>query len=69
MKEENGIEKRGTMERHLISVQEAAQYLAISPMTIRRNQWNGDLSHVRIGRRILFDIKDLDKFIQTGKSA
>ena len=36
-------------------------------MTIRRNQWSGELSHVRIGKRVLFDVKDLDKFIEMNK--
>ena len=67
MKEELGSDKQRMKERHLVNVKEAAEYLAISPMTIRRNQWNGVLSHVRIGRRVLFDVKDLDKFIEINK--
>ena len=67
MKEEFRSDKNGMKERHLVNVKEAAEYLAISPMTIRRNQWNGVLSHVRIGRRVIFDVKDLDKFIEVNK--
>ena len=67
MKKEIGSEKNGMRERHLVNVKEAAEYLAISPTSLRRNQWNGELPHVRIGKRILFDIKDLDKFIEINK--
>jgi excisionase family DNA binding protein len=67
MKNEIGTEKGGMKERHLVNVKEAAEYLAISPTSLRRNQWNGGIPYVRIGKRILFDIKDLDRFIEMNK--
>ena len=67
MKKGIGTEKSGMRERHLVNVKEAAEYLAISPTSLRRNQWSGELPYVRIGKRILFDIKDLDRFIEVNK--
>lgn len=35
-----------------------------SPFIPRRNQGSGELPFVRIGKRILSDIKDFDRFIE-----
>jgi hypothetical protein len=69
MKEEDEFEKRRMKERHIINAQEAAQYLAISPITIRRNQGNGDSSFVRIDRMLLFDMMPSTNLSRGGKSA
>jgi hypothetical protein len=60
----------------LIDVHEAASYLSISPWTVRSLVANGLLVPVRlpsvrdpeeIGRRLLFDIRDLDAVIDALK--
>jgi hypothetical protein len=43
----------------LLSVEDAAAYLSISPNTIR----GLDISTRAIGRRVLYDIHDLDRFV------
>lgn len=57
----------GTHKRFL-SVQETAQYLGISPSTIynrisRRSEYPFPLRPKRIGRRVRFDIEDLNKYM------
>jgi excisionase family DNA binding protein len=52
----------------LCSIPEAATYLSLSPWTIREMVWRGDLPHVRAGRRVLLDFRDLDAWIDRGKA-
>ncbi|MDA2932139.1 helix-turn-helix domain-containing protein [Nitrospinae bacterium AH-259-F20] len=51
----------------LLDVKTAAQYLGISPWTIREMQWRGDLPYVKFNRKIYFARKDLDAFIELHK--
>ncbi len=51
----------------LYTVKEAASYLRLSPWTVRGLGWNGEIPEVKIGRRTLFDQKDLDAFIDRSK--
>lgn len=54
--------------RRLISIEEASKYLAVSTWTVRRMIWSGAIPHVRRGRRILLDLRDLDKWIEREKA-
>lgn len=54
--------------KRLYSVREAARYLGISQWTVRALKSAGKLRCVRQGRRVLFDIRDLDWFIEHNKS-
>jgi excisionase family DNA binding protein len=51
------------LTKRLYSIQEAADYLALSTWTVRELIWQGKLPHVRLGRRILLDLQDLDALI------
>ncbi len=53
--------------RRLCSIHEAATYLAVSDWTVRRMVWTGALPHIRRGRRILLDLRDLDAWIDRAK--
>lgn len=53
--------------RRLCSVAEAARYLAVSTWTVREMVWRGDLPHLRQGRRILLDLRDLDDWVDRAK--
>jgi len=53
--------------RRLLSVKEAAKYLGISVWTVRSLGWRGEIPEVKIGRRTLFDLEDLGRFIQRSK--
>jgi excisionase family DNA binding protein len=59
-----------TVERpnkRLYTVEEAAEYLACSPWTVRELQWGGALPFVKFNRRIYFDLEDLDAFAERNK--
>ena len=51
----------------LLGIRDAAAYLGLSHWTLRDLVWRGDLAEVRIGRRLLFDQKDLDALIERSK--
>jgi len=53
--------------KRLYSVQEAAGYLGLSGWTVRELIWKGELPHVRVCRRILLDVQDLDALILRNK--
>jgi excisionase family DNA binding protein len=50
-----------------VSLAEASAYLAVSDWSIRAMVWRGDLPHVRLGKRILIDARDLDGWIDREK--
>lgn len=51
----------------LLGVHDAAAYLGLSHWTVREMAWKGEVPEVRLGRRLLFDIKDLDNLIERNK--
>jgi len=51
----------------LYSVRLTAEYLGISTWTVRELVWKGTLPHVRIGKRILIDVQDLNALIAQQK--
>lgn len=53
--------------KRLYSVREAARYLGVSRWSVRKLQWTGKLPCVRRGRRVLFDVYDLNRFIEDNK--
>ncbi len=64
------LQSTPTQLKRLFSVEEAAHYLGLSPRTIY-NQI-GPKSKVpfpikprRIGRKVLFDVRDLDKYVNS----
>ena len=64
------IEKDGTplpVER-LLSFAAAARYLGTTLWAVRCLVWDGALPHVRLGRRHLVDVKDLDLLVERLKT-
>ena len=55
------------LPRRLCSLADAARYLAVSDWTVRQMVWWGDLPHIRRGKRILLDLRDLDGWIDREK--
>ncbi len=54
--------------RRLLNVKEAAEYLGgISVWTVRSLGWSGEIPEVKIGRRVLYDRQDLNRFIELRK--
>ena len=69
MKSEN-LERAPT--RRLIDEQSAARYLGVSVASLRLNRYQGHRGRrmrlpkpVRLGRRVLYDIRILDEFIDS----
>lgn len=52
------------MKRRLISVKEAAEFLNLSADYLYQLAGEKKIPHVRIGRKLLFDMNKLEKFIE-----
>ncbi len=50
--------------QRLLSVGEAARYLGTTVWAVRCLIWDGTLPHVRLGRRYLLDVRDLDRLVE-----
>ena len=57
----------GRLEKRLYDVSEASRYLGMSVWGLREMYYHGKITAVRIGRRMLFDILDLDQWIEDHK--
>jgi excisionase family DNA binding protein len=53
--------------KRLYSAKEAGRYLGVSQWTVRHLNWSGKLPCVRQGRRVLFDVYDLNQYIENNK--
>lgn len=52
----------------LLNIQQAATYLGCAVWTLRDLEWRGELLAVRnLGRRLLFDVRDLDRLVEQKK--
>lgn len=47
-----------------LSVPDAAEYLNVAPITVRRLIARGDLPHARVGRVIRIRLVDLDRYLE-----
>ena len=61
----NPTERR--QRKRLFNIHEAALYLGRSAWALREMYYHGKVPCVRDGRRMLFDIKDLDAWIERSK--
>jgi excisionase family DNA binding protein len=52
------------VDRLLLSIDEAAKQLSVSARYLWTMQQRGEIPFVRIGRRVLFAVKDLEKWIE-----
>jgi len=53
----------------MLNAAEAARYLGIGTFAMRGLHWESKVRGVFIGRRLLFDKNDLDKYVDALKSA
>ena len=53
--------------QRLLSIDEAAARLGVSKYTLRGWLFQRRLPHVKLGRRVLVDPNDLDRFIETSR--
>ena len=54
--------------RPLYDVKAAAQVLSISPWTVRSYIRTGSIRPLRIGRRVLFQEEELERFVSEAKT-
>ena len=54
-------------QRRVLSVRETARYIGRTETAVRELAWNGKLPHIRADRRVMFDIKDLDRWIDENR--
>lgn len=52
------------MNKRLLSITEAAEYLSIKKWTLYAWVSQKRIPHVKMGRRTMFDSKELDNFIE-----
>lgn len=56
------------LDKRLYNVKEAAKYLGRTVWAVREMYYAGKIACIRDGRRMLFDILDLDAWIEKNKS-
>ncbi len=65
------VKKGGQQERdkesRLLDYKSAMSYLSLSYSSVRTLVLNGQIPHVKYGRRVLIDVRDLDKWIEQNK--
>jgi len=54
-------------EQRLLTVKEAARYLAVSASTLYGCVWQRRIPFVKVGRALRFDPRDLEAFIESNK--
>ena len=62
-----GFPKRDIYYKRLFTIEETAHYLGLSVWSIRKRAYALEILFVSIGRRVLFDVKDLDELIENSK--
>ena len=55
------------IQPRLLNVEETAQYLSTTTWAVRKLAWAKDVPHIKLGTRILFDLQDLNRFIEHAK--
>jgi excisionase family DNA binding protein len=56
-----------TGDARLLTVKQAATYMASTVWFVRSLAWEKRIPHLRLGKRIVFDRADLDNFINASK--
>jgi excisionase family DNA binding protein len=56
------------IQARLLTVKQAAAYLACSVFAVRELGWSRRVPSLKIGRRVLFDRTDLDTYITVAKA-
>jgi hypothetical protein len=53
---------------HLLREKEAADYVGFAVKTLQRRRWAGQPpSYIKAGARVLYDVADLDRFLNAGR--
>ena len=57
------------MNKRLLNVKEAAAYLGVTVFFMRTLAWEKRVMPLRLGKRMLFDVQDLDAFVDAQKKS
>jgi excisionase family DNA binding protein len=63
----NTLSTPGVTVSNLLSIHEAAQFLAVSVSTLYGWIWQRKISFVKVGRAVRFDLSDLKKFVDENR--
>jgi hypothetical protein len=63
----NQVTPSAAAQPRLLNVQQSAIYLACTVAAVRQLQWSRAVPFLRIGKRILFDRVDLDRYVDLAK--
>jgi excisionase family DNA binding protein len=64
---QDAFETHGISQRRLVTVQEAARYLAVSVSTLYGWVWQRRVPFIKMGRALRFDLGDLEVFVEANK--
>jgi len=53
--------------QRLFDVHQVGVFLGVSPWTVRNLIWSADLPHVKVGRLIRVDLRDLEAYVTKQK--
>lgn len=59
--------QRSSPGQRLISLRDVADILGLSVASVRRLIWSGRLHAVKLNRRVLVDLRDVDRLIEQSK--
>jgi hypothetical protein len=51
----------------LLNIEMASAFLGTTTWCMRKLVWEREIAHIRLGQRLLFDIRDLESFITAQK--
>ena len=60
-------EQESSPDRRMVGVEGGSVYSALSPWTLRAYAYSGKIASYKIGSRLLFDLKDLDMLLESGR--
>ena len=58
---------KAQVSKRLFAIREAAQYLGRTENAVREMVWKGKLPSIRADRRVMIDIRDLEKWVETNR--
>jgi hypothetical protein len=64
----SGSYRSQLVSRRLVSLADAAEILGMSVASVRRLVWRGKLQNVKLNRRVLVDVRDVEKLIEQSKA-
>ena len=59
---------RTVVQRRLLPIKDAADYMGFSPWTVREIIWTGEIPYIKVGPKYFLDVVDMDKWIEKIKT-